>query len=48
MRAGEEQDFHQEVRVQLSPRGNVDPSGNPLLAGCRRKIAVAQHSKVLP
>lgn len=31
--------------VQLFPQGNVDPSGNPLLAGCRKKIAMAQHCK---
>lgn len=34
-----------EACVQLFPQGNVDPSGNPLLAGCRKKIALARHYK---
>lgn len=34
-----------EARVQLLPQGNVDPSGDPLLAGCRKKIAMALHCK---
>lgn len=37
------EDIHWEACVQLFPQGNVDPSGNPLLAGCRKKIA--QHCK---
>lgn len=39
------EDIHWEACVQLFPQGNVDPSGDLLLAGCRKKIAVARHCK---
>ena len=41
-RMGTVEDIHWEARVQLFPRGNVDPSGDALLVG---KIAVARHCK---
>lgn len=31
--------------IQLFPQGNADPSGNLLLAGCRKQIALARHCK---
>lgn len=44
-RMGAVEDIQWKACVQLFPQGNVDPSGNLLLADCRRKIALARHCK---
>lgn len=42
---GAVEDVRWGARGQLFPWGNVDPSGNPLLASDMKKIALAQHCK---